>query len=159
MVRSIVAQISRQRADMPTALTSLFSSFKKRQQPPTIDAVVAVLQQMHRGFGNIYVILDALDECIDRSKLLTVIEEIYSWKIGDLHLLVTSRQEKDIQDSFDSLIEKDKQISIQSTLVDDDIRAYVQERLKTDERLRRWQSRLEVQREIEDALMNKVAGM
>jgi len=159
MVRSIVAQISRQRADMPIALTSLFSSSKNRRQPPTTDALLAVLQQMFQEFGDIYIIFDALDECTDKLELLNVIEEIYSWKMGNLHFILTSRQEKDIQESFDSLIGKDKQISIQSALVNDDIRAYVQERLKTDRQLRRWKSRSEVRQEIEDALMDKAAGM
>ncbi len=144
---------------MPTALTSLFSSSKNRQQPPTTDALLAVLQQKFQEFGDIYIIFDALDECTDKLELLNVIEEIYSWKMGSLHFIVTSRQEKDIQESFDSLIGKDKQISIQSALVNDDIRAYVQERLKTDRQLRRWQSRSEARQEIEDALMDKAAGM
>ncbi len=159
MVRSIVAQIFQQRADMSIALISLFFSSKNRRQPPTTDALLAVLQQMFQECGDIYIIFDALDECTDKLELLSVIEEIYSWKMGNLHFIVTSRQEKDIQESFDSLIGKDKQISIQSALVNDDIRAYVQERLKTDRQLRRWQSRSEVRQEIEDALMDKAAGM
>lgn len=159
MIRSIVAQISQQLADMPTALTSLFSSSNNRQQPPTTDALLTMLQQMYQEFDDIYIILDALDECTDRLELLNVIEKIHRWKIGNLHFIVTSREEKDIQESLDSLTGKDKQLSIQSALVDDDIRAYIQDRLKTDRQLRRWQSRLVIQQEIENALMDRAAGM
>ena len=159
MVRSLLTQISRQQAAIPSVLTSLYTSCKDGQQQPTTHAILAALQQLHRESGDVFVVLDALDECTDRSELLDVIEEIHGWKLGTLHFLVTSRKEKDIQESLEPLIGSYEQMNIQSVLVDDDIRAYIQERLRTDRQLKRWQTRPEVQGEIEKELMDKADGM
>jgi hypothetical protein len=43
--------------------------------------------------------------------------------------------------------------------VNDDIRTYVHKRLRTDQKLKRWQNRSEVQQEIETVLMSKADGM
>lgn len=158
MVRSIVTQLSRQNQDTSNVLITLFSSCKGREQPTT-NALMAALQQMTQGSDDVYIILDALDECEDRFELLKIIEVMNQWKLDKVHVLVTSRKEKDIEELLGPLIEDEKEISIQSALVNDDIRAFVRERLKTDSQLRRWKSRPQVQQEIEDALMSKVAGM
>ena len=120
---------------------------------------MAVLQQIHQENGEIYIILDALDDCSDRFGLLNIIGEIHSRKLGNLHFLVTNRKEEDIRGTFESFMCCGEEISTQSALVDKDIRACVQERLSKDRRLRRWQMRLEVQEKIENALMEKADGM
>ena len=114
---------------------------------------------MIREFKGVYIILDALDECEDRGKLLEDIETITGWELENLHILVTSRGEKDIEDSLDSLVDGTKKICIQSALVNDDIRIYVHKRLQTDQKLKRWQDRPEVQQEIETILVRKADGM
>ena len=159
MIRSILTQISRQPPDKSTTLTSFFSSHQDGGQHPTAAATITALQQLFQESGEVFIILDALDECIDRVELLNAIEEIQNWKFGNLHLLVTSRKEKDIQESLEHLLGNDGEIDIQSALVDHDIRAYVQERLSTDRGLKRWQTHPEVQDEIEKALMKKAARM
>ena len=114
---------------------------------------------MVREFKGVYIILDALDECEDRGKLLEDIETITGWELENLHILVTSRREKDIEESLDPLVDGTKKICIQSALVNDDIRTYVHKRLRTDQKLKRWQNRSEVQQEIETVLMSKADGM
>ena len=138
---------------------SLFSSLTNGSQQPSSDQIMAVLQQEILESGEMFIILDALDECTDRFELLETIEEIYQWNLGNLHFLVTSRREKDIGETLGPIAGNDKLISIQSALVNDDIRSYIQQRLRTDRPLKRWQSRLDVQSEIENALMGKAAGM
>ena len=73
----------------------------------------------------------------DRVELLSVIEEMQSWKFDKLHVLVTSRKEKNIQESLGNLLKNNEQTDIESVRVDDDIRAYIQERLSTDRQLKR----------------------
>ena len=90
---------------------------------------------------------------------MTDIGEIARWKNGKLHMLATSRREKDIEESLEPLVNDQEMICIQSSLVNDDIRTYVHEKLQTDRRSKTWQNWLEVQGEIESTLMEKADGM
>jgi hypothetical protein len=51
---------------------------------------------MIQAFDETFIILDALDECKGRQELLENIDEIGKWKTEKLHILCTSRREKDI---------------------------------------------------------------
>ena len=104
-------------------------------------------------------ILDALDECRERDELLADLEQIVSWEDANLHLLVTSRREQDIEQVLTPTNNTRNRINIQSELVNADIRTYVHDRLQTDRKLRRWQNDPKVQFEIEDTLIKKAHGM
>ena len=114
---------------------------------------------MMTSLEDTYIILDALDECEDRHELLTNLEQIISWKNVNLHVLVTSRREIDIEEALTSFSSPRNRISIHGTPLNADIRAYVHERLQLDRKLKRRQKDLNMQREIEDTLMEKADGM
>ncbi|KAK0507602.1 hypothetical protein JMJ35_010125 [Cladonia borealis] len=157
MIRSLIIQLSSQCASTPQVLESLYSSYANGERQPTYNSLLATLHQMMGSFEGTYLVIDALDECIERQELLASIEELTSWKDANLHILTTSRMEKDIEDSIEPFNNHQGKIYIQSTLVNDDIRAYVHGRLRTDQWLKRW--RPEIQQEIEKALMEKADGM
>ena len=157
MIRSLIVQLFSQRES--SALESLYSSCMDGEQQPTSQALLGILRQMLEGFEKTYLIIDALDECSERDELMTNIEELTSWKDRNLHILTTSRWEGIIAESVELLNHDEERICIQSTLVNADIRAYVQGRLRIDRDLKRWQKKPEVQQEIEDTLMGKADGM
>jgi hypothetical protein len=126
-----------------------------KQQPMTGE-LLTTLRQIVQEFDETFIILDALDECTERQELLTNIEEIAKWKIGKLHILATSRREKDIEEWLEPLVNDQEKICIQSALVNDDIRTYVHEKLQTDRKLK-WSAK--VQEEIEKSLMDGAHGM
>ncbi len=159
MIRSLIVQLSVRCKDASRDLQLLFSSCRDGDRPPPSRELLVILQKMIREFKGVYIILDALDECEDRGKLWEDIETITGWELENLHVLVTSRKEKDIEESLDSLVDDTQKICIQSALVNDDICAYVHKRLRTDQKLKRWQNRPEVQQEIETTLMSKADGM
>lgn len=159
MIRSLIVQMFSQRASISQALESLYSSCMNGERQPTYETLLQTLRQMLEGFEQIYLVIDALDECEERDELVTGIEELTSWKELNLHILATSRREKDIEESIKSISDDEKRICIHSTLVNADIRAYIQGRLRTDRGLQRWRNKPEVQQEIEDMLMKKVDGM
>lgn len=72
---------------------------------------------MIQEFPQTYIILDALDECADREGLMEVLEKIAGWKLQNLHLLVTSRKERDIERSLDRFVA----VCLHSELADKDI--------------------------------------
>jgi hypothetical protein len=159
MIGSLIVQLSTRSASTPQALESLFSSCMNGERQPTAEALLEILRHMLQGFDSIFAILDALDECKERLELLEDIEEMTGWRTGKLHMLATSRREKDIEESLMPLVSDKDTICIQSALVNSDIRAYTHERLQTDRRLKRWRKMPEVQQELEGALVGKADGM
>lgn len=157
MIRSLICQLSKHSDN--SMLQDLYSSCLDGGRQPTWEVLLITLHQMMTSLENIYIILDALDECDDRHELLMNLEQIVSWEDVNLHVLVTSRREIDIDEALTPLSNSRNRISIQSTLVNDDIRIYVQDRLQVDRKLKRWQKDLNMQREIENTLMSKVDGM
>ncbi len=157
MIRSLICQLSKYFAI--SVLQDLYASCLDGNRQPTREMLLSTLRQMVNSLENIYMILDALDECVDRDELLEHLKQILLWEDVNLHVLATSRREQDIEDALTPLTDTQTRISIQSNLINADIRTYVHDRLQADRKLKRWQKNPEVQREIEDALMMKAHGM
>lgn len=99
--------------------------------------------------------LDAMDECDDRDDFLTFIRELVNSQQQGLHVMITSRRERDIEEQLYFLAHYN--IDIQSAIVDEDIRVYIRDRLVTDSKLKKWPDL--VQKEIITVLMEKADGM
>jgi hypothetical protein len=155
LVRSLIVQLSTQSAKTPESLEALFSSSLDGSKQPKVEDLIQTFQQILENFQNVFIIVDALDECGDRDGLLMLLENIFNWQLEQLHILATSRRERDIEDSFESFVTA--QVSIQSERVNPDIRIYISERLKKDLRLRKWP--MDVKTEIEETLMARADGM
>lgn len=155
LIRSLVMQLSMQSSNTPEALNMLYSCCQDGKHQPTIDDLATTLQHILGGFHETFLVLDALDECTEREELLALMEQIVGWKIGKLHTLVTSRREREIEETLEPLITG--QICIQSALVDADIKIHLRERLQNDQKLKKWPA--EVQKEIEATLMDGAHGM
>lgn len=157
MIRSLIAQLSKYCAS--SVLQDLYSSCSGGNRQPTEEVLLNTLHAMMASLGDTYIILDALDECAEREELLVDLREIISWEGVNLHVLATSRRERDIEDELKTWSNLRNCINIQSTLVDADIRTYIHDRLQVDRKLRRWQKNREMQSEIENTLMKKAYGM
>lgn len=156
MIRSLIMQLSTQNGVIPQPLMSTYESCVNGQRQPSTDALLETLHNLIQDYRKVFLILDALDECTERLELLSMLQQIASWKSG-ISILVTSRIEADIGENLDAI--GTKKICIQNNLVDNDIRAYVRERLSNDWKLRRWKKHPAIQNEIENDLMEKAGGM
>jgi hypothetical protein len=136
-------------------LAALYFQNSGGQQQPATEGLMITLRLIIRGFQHVYVIVDALDECLDQDQLLPMIQEIISWKLGPLHLLATSHQERDIEDCVGPLASA--QISLHSAQVNADIQIHLHERLRNDSKLKKWPPKVHGQ--IETALMEGAHGM
>ena len=116
---------------------------------------MVTLQDILGGFPQVFIILDALDECKEREELLGIIEGIINWKLKKLHILATSRMEREIEETLEPLATR--QICIQSAIINADIQTYIGKRLQNDSKLRKWPA--SVQAEIEKTLMDGADGM
>lgn len=165
MLLSIISQLSSQSSTGAQAIEELFSTCKNGQRQPTADELMKVLRQLIYGFNETFIILDALDECEDatglkdRTGILQCLREILGWRFGTLHVIVTSRPEKELEDFLQPLLNPDERICIQSSLVEKDIHDYVRHRIQNDTKLARWKKSPKVQEEIESKLMGRVDGM
>lgn len=77
----------------------------------------------------------------------------------DLYLLVTSRPDEDIKSAIESWVCSEDMIPLQSDNIKEDICSYIHERIREQKGLSRWNSRPDVQKEIEDVLTEKANGM
>ncbi|KAL5328216.1 hypothetical protein ACEPPN_001712 [Leptodophora sp. 'Broadleaf-Isolate-01'] len=152
---SLIEQLAWQSAKALAYLESLFSHCQDGKGQPTQDALEVALQQMLNEFGETFIILDALDECKEREELLLLLKNLTSWGAGNLHVLATSRRERDIEEALEPLVTSE--ICLQSAIVDNDIRTYLSERLQNDSRLKRWPAN--VRGEIKDTLIEGAQGM
>jgi hypothetical protein len=160
MLRSLIYQLLQQcNGRIPTSLDTLFFSCENGQRQPSIDALVKVLQQIIQEFSHVYVVLDALDECNERVLLMDSLETTAACHLQNLHVLVTSRRERDIQSSLARYIDPENRICLQSKLVDIDIQKFIQQRWSDDQSLRKWNKDAAIGQEFEAALMKGAHGM
>ena len=159
MIRSLITQISQQCTKIPRPLDSLFGSCEDGQRQPSVEALLDILRQVCDESPATFIVLEALDECTDRDELMTIINALAEWRLERLHILVTSRKERDIEASLESIVVKSNMISLRDSIVDQDIQRYVRHRLSVDKSLKKWQKDPEICNEIEVALMNGARGM
>jgi len=164
MVRSLISQLCYRYDDVWKQLDSLFSSCQDGRRQPTCESLCMVLLHTIEQIKEVWIILDALDECRTRKGppaegLLSWIKDLLGSEQRNVHLLMTSRPEQDIKSGLSEFVYDDNTVPIQSDLITNDIRAYVRKRVREDEGFKRWQGRLDVQDEIKTRLMEKADGM
>lgn len=158
MVRSLIYQlyVASQAAREP-----IESRFADGMDSPSLLDLLQSLWNMLSGCKrNVYLIVDALDEC----DLLR--EELLGWVAGfdrsrpqNTRLLVTSRVEADINSTIGPAGIMGDRVALQSSSINEDIRNYIRERIQKDGGFRRWRQRPDVQKDIESHLMEKSDGM
>ncbi|RYP75133.1 hypothetical protein DL771_002594 [Monosporascus sp. 5C6A] len=163
MVRSLISQLYCTCEDALEQLDSLFSSCDDGRRQPSCESLCKVLLQMMEQAKEVWVVLDALDECNTRKGpptegLLSWIRDLLNSEQRNVHLLVTSRPEQDIKLGLSDLAHNNT-VPIQSGLIGDDIRGYIRARVREGDDLKRWRSHPDIQDEIETRLMQKANGM
>ena len=122
----------RQNGGLSSEVEELYTSSvaKGSSTRPRLDDIIKVLKAEVDRHANIYVIIDALDECEPayRLRLLTELKALQP----RLKLMVTSRY----FDAFGADMGIDTDIEILAS--DDDVKRYVDERVSTSPRLGRW---------------------
>ncbi|CAI6339356.1 unnamed protein product [Periconia digitata] len=159
MVQSLIWQLLQRCTETPTSITTFFSSFEIGKQELPLGALLEVLHKIIQEFPRIYIVLDALDECSDRVELLGVLDDISTWQLKNLHILLTSRRERDIEAVLNTFVDQQNIVCLQSELVDKDIERYVQQRLLDDTQLVKWAKDVTLRHEIELTIMRGAQGM
>lgn len=159
LVRSLLRQLFPMTPDTFAYLEALFLDCSEGKRQMDLDNLLEVLKAIMCDAHEVYVVVNALDECSDLHILLSILTKCQGWNLPQLHALFTSRRLIPIEYASENIIESRFRINVQSGLVDQDISSYVQNRLLVDPRLRRWRKSPGVQEEIRSLLTRKADGM
>lgn len=159
MARSLFCQLTQRSMACPEAIDALYSACENDRRAPSLEALLQAMQQVMQRLTRVYIVLDALDECTQRADLMDLVTAVVRWRLDNVHLLMTSRKERDIESSLETCLTEGDLICLQGDDVDDDIQRYVRKRLSDDRNLAKWNKDPMVRREIEAAMMDGTRGM
>ncbi|KAL1648727.1 hypothetical protein SLS58_001903 [Diplodia intermedia] len=154
MVRAFVFDLSRNRGELRKILQRLYEDWEGKS-PPTARLIEA-FQSMTNWFETVKVVIDALDEAKDRRDLLSWIAATAKSSGGRVQLVVTSRNEQDIESHLKDLAEI---VVISEEAVRNDIEAYVEKQVRENPNVTKWHRFPEIQEEIKSTLITKADGM
>jgi hypothetical protein len=167
LVPSLLTQLSAQSSPCRDILSRLYSDHRNGVQQPKDDALKRCLIEMLTVQDRlpIYLIMDALDECLDtsevpspRNRILQLLEELVDLQIPHLRICVTSRPEFDIRDVLEPLTSR--RVSLhdqrgQKQDIADYVRSVVYS--KSEPHMRRW--RKEDKEFVIETLSEQADGM
>ncbi|KAK3319748.1 ankyrin repeat-containing domain protein [Cercophora scortea] len=131
LLRSLLRQLCGNEMQMPAPAKDLYTKCSGPGHLPTTNELEETTLAVIGALGKeVYIMLDALDELTGgedtkRKDVLQLIKRLVGRKLGNLHILTTSRSELDIQLVLGPLSGPKGGISIQGLDVDMDIRKYV----------------------------------
>ena len=129
VLQSLIKQLSLQCSRIPEVLEKLFTQNANGYQPATLEELTSTIMSIIGDFQEVYVVFDALDECPERDELMILLRKLHDGKLDTLHLLATSRKERDIEDTLKTLVSHE--VPMDESLVDGDIRVHVSKILET----------------------------
>jgi len=167
LLLSLVYQFSTFSGPCCDILHRLYSGHKSGDRQPSDDALKGCLKDMLRlsGQGQIFIILDALDESPDspgipspRNEVLQLVKELVNLRLQELHICATSRPEVDIRAVLEPLAFRSVSLhdeSGQKTDIADYVRSVVYSDSNTV--MRRW--RTDEKNLVIETLTERVDGM
>ena len=112
LLRSLVFQLSTDSIPCCNILHRVYKAHRDGTQQPSDDALKGCLKEMLRllAQGQVFIILDALDESLDssglplpRSEVLQLVKELVNLRLHGLYICAISRPEIDIRAVLQSL--------------------------------------------------------
>jgi len=165
LLLSILTQLSGQSDQYSKILFSLFSNHGRGFLQPSEDALLGCLKSMLKlpGQSHLYLIIDALHECPNRTGLLTqrervldVLRHLKDLQLPHVHFCITSRPEIDIRVGLEPLAVHNVSLHDQAGQ-SQDILNYINHFVCSDPSVRRW--REEDKQLVIETLARKAGGM
>ena len=153
LLGSLTQQLSRQRSGVSEELQTLYKRHVDKKSRPNLDEIQEILQFEVGRFSKVFVVLDALDECINSHDTRDVLTSSLRGLISktQVNLLVTSRFIPETTNVFQAC----PQLEIRAEV--EDVKSYVEGNLS---RLPKFVLRnIDLQNTIVDAIAKAVDGM
>jgi hypothetical protein len=152
LIAAVVRQLVEQRPSVPDDVRALYQEHRRKGTRPSPAQYSGLLQSLSKECSEVYVVVDALDECEEDtwSGFLTKLND----SVSSLHLLCTSRH---IDDNGENLASS-RHIEIHAS--DEDIKTYILAQVKAKDRLAGFCKRnTTFQDEILKVILQKAQGM
>ncbi len=150
-LRWVLLELCRRLGQMPQAVYDLYRYGGK----PTVRTLLRTLERVIQPFDKVYIFVDAVDESLNRENLLRVLRDLATAPaFENIRLLATSREYADIEEVMTDI---STPISMRNSFLDEDIALYVQSKLSTNSRMKRWPAAL--REDVRKALSAEANGM
>ena len=123
---------------------------------PTTKGLLQAFNEVAERFSRVNVVLDGIDESMERLELLDILAKICQERGEAVHFLITSRPQRNVTEALGD----DNIISVsldENSFVQNDIARYIRSFLVRDPRLKRRPTA--VKASIEAALIGKAGGV
>jgi hypothetical protein len=156
LLRSLILQLSCQCQKLPACVEGLRQElrYQRGQSSMASSYLIGILKDVRLEFRDVYIVIDALDECEQYEELVEWVEELANAKDSIVHLFLSSRQTQQFRDLMGPLATA--AISVNDSTPANDIQLHIREQLKSDPRMKKWPANLHD--EIESTLMANVDG-
>lgn len=126
LLSSLLAQLVRNRNEISQVTIEIHDASRSSGMSPSSDEYFLMLESQIKTFDRVFIVVDALDECIDDMETNT--RKTFLGKLHELtrraHILFTSRPM-----NIERQVKADRKIEIVAK--DDDLRKYLQSRIDT----------------------------
>ena len=165
LLSSLLIQLCNGSDKFSEIISSLYSTHGNGSRQPSEDVLLKSLKDMLKlpRQGELYIVVDALDECPDfsgyptpREQVLTILRELVELHLSHVHFCFTSRPEVDIRDVLEGLAAHNVSLHEQDGQ-NEDIFDYIESVVSSDTKMRRW--REEDKQLVIDTLMRRACGM
>lgn len=154
LIASLLQQLLQRNCVLRDEIFSSLYEHQSKQTRPALSEYSTLFQSAVRGFSNVFIVIDALDECSEtngtRQGFLAEIRKVES----QIHLLVTSRHSTIIAREF----EKAARLEIRASNAD--VKKYLEGRIMTEPQFAcHVKGDLALQNTIIETIVQKVEGM
>ncbi|ETS83239.1 hypothetical protein PFICI_05115 [Pestalotiopsis fici W106-1] len=154
LLKSCVFQLISTKPGISKAATDLFEDKHMGLNEPSLDELLQTLLEEALLYNTVFLMMDGLDECPEKQRKVFLDKILQPLIKSDIHLLLTSRKETDIEDGLAGSAEV---IAIQDSVVDADIRTHVHNIIAHDKRLSAMPS--SIQSEMLECIVSGAHGM
>ena len=165
LLSSLVIQLCRESDNYSEILSRRYSNHSNGTRQPSEEVLVECLKDMLKvpRQGELYIVVDALDECpsfsgypTPRERVLEILQELVVLRLPHVHFCFTSRPEVEIRSAMEvlavykvSLHEQDGQKQ--------DVSNYIKSIFSSDPKIQRWKE--EDKKLAKDTLLSGARGM
>jgi len=165
LLSSLLIQLCLESGKFSEIISFLYSIHGNGSRQPSEDALMECLKEMLMlpGQGELYIVVDALDECPNvsgfptpREQVLKAVQELVELRLPHVNFCITSRPEVDVRDALDGLAVHNISLHEQAGQ-NQDIVDYITSVVSSDPKMLRW--REEDKQLVIKTLIEKAGGM
>lgn len=153
LLTNLLKQLAQKQASMPDGVQALYDHYRDKPKRPSLDEISRALHSVSILYSNVFIIVDALDECqVNDGCRTRLLSEIFNLQVrGKVNFFSTSRFIPEILETFE------ESMSLEIRARDEDVQKYLAGHM---ERLPSFvSSSSDLQDEVKATISKAVDGM